>query len=289
LTTVDVGFQRKWLWTFGDGEISEDENPTHIFTGTGGDQFTVSLSVVATTGEFDALATGVLSASLNSNERIFGVDFTNDDAWADRGPAPLSSQDAVHYVNFNGAQYNYLTNNPNINLHSAQSQLAHIELEAKLDLDIQDIQLTAHCLGFSGMPLPQNNWKTFGIITGITTAAPQIATPQILPQLQMGSPPAGHRWGAIVRFRTRTYTNSGTQGYDADEKEDYIMIGLPPVAEFDGSPLLINNGGAVQFENLSTEAVGLPTTYSWKKRISGSGDSFVEFSTEKNPSAIFTK
>lgn len=289
LSTVDVGFQRKWLWTFGDGEISESENPSHVFTGTGGDQFTVTLSIVATTGEFDALATGVLDSTLNSNVRTYGVDFTNDDAWANRGPAPLASLDAIHHCNFNGAQYSYLTNDPNINLKSSQSQLAHIELEAKMNLDMQDVQLTTHCLGFSGVPAPQNVWVTFGIITGITTAAPQIASPQILPQVQLGDPPAGHKWGSNVRFRTRTYSNTGTQGYGADEKEDYIMIGLPPVAEFSGSPLVINNGGAVQFENLSTEAVGLPTTYSWKKRISGSGDPFTEFSTEKNPLAIFTK
>lgn len=289
LSGITPGFGRKFLWDFGDGSISESENPSHVYTGTGGDTFTVFLSIVATEGEFDALATGILDSTLNSNDRVAGVDFTNDDAWLARGPAPLASLDAIHYVNFNGSQFDYLTNNPNINLKSSQSALAHIELEAKLDVDIQDTQGTANCLGFSGMPSPQSSWEAFGIITGITTAAPQIASPTITPQVQLGDPPSGHKWGANVRFRTKTYSNTSTQAFGSETKPDYIMIGLPPVADFSGSPFIVPNGGSVQFTNLTVEAVSLPTTYSWKKRVSGSEDPFVQFSTQKNPSEIFTK
>lgn len=34
---------------------------------------------------------------------------------------------------------------------------------------------------------------------------------------------------------------------------------------------------------------GSGLTYSWKRRVSGSGDSFVEFSTAQNPTEIFNK
>ena len=277
---ITDGFARKWLWDFGDGSISESQNPSHIYSGDPGESYSVSLSVVATEGEFDAIASGVLDSTLNSNERIQGVDFTNNDAWAGRAPAPLTSLDVIHQVGFNGSQYSYLTNNPNINLKSASSSLAHIELEAKLNVDIQDIQGVANCLGFTGIPLPQNSWVAFGIVTGITTAAPQIATPTITPQVQLDSPPPGNNWGANVRFRTRTYTNTSTQSYGADTKPDYISLATLPLADFTAVPTVGNNPLTVQFANLTAQSdCGPEATYVWKKRLSGSGSPFVEFST----------
>ena len=58
----------------------------------------------------------------------------------------------------------------------------------------------------------------------------------------------------------------------------------PPVADFEASPREFDESKTVQFTDLSVGA----TAWSWKKRISGSGDAFVEFSTVQNPSAIFS-
>lgn len=290
LSGITSGFGRKYLWSFGDGAISEDENPSHVYTGDPGQSWDVSLSIVATEGEFDVVASSTLDSTLNSNDRLVGTDFTNDDAWLARTSAPLSSLDAIHYVNFNGSQYSYLTNNPDINLKSAQSGLAHIELEAKLNIDIQSTQGTANCLGFSGMPSPQNSWEAFGIITGITSAAPQIANPTIIPQVQLGSPPAGQKWGANVRFRTRTYSNTATQAFGSESKADFIGLATEPVAGFTSTPESGNSPLGVQFTNTTVSSnCGPNATYSWKSRVAGSGDAFVEFSTDTNPSKTFTK
>lgn len=287
---ISPGFGRKWLWDFGDGGFSESQNPSHVYTGSPGDSWSVSLSIVATEGEFDALASGQLDSILNDNDRISGVGFTNDDAWFARGAAPLSSLDAIHYVVFNGVQYSYLTNNPSINLKSTQSSLAHIELLAKLDVDIQDTQGTANCLGFSGMPSPQNSWEVFGIVAGITSAAPKVASPTITPQVQLGSPPTGHKWGANVRFKTKTYSNTSTQAYGANSEPDFIGLATTPVAGFSANPSIGNTPLAVQFTNTTSESdCGPSATWSWKKRIAGSGDPFVQFSTQKNPTEIFAK
>jgi PKD repeat protein len=76
---------------------------------------------------------------------------------------------------------------------------------------------------------------------------------------------------------------------DLESKSDYIVFGSPPVASFGVSPSAGSNPLTVNLINTSTEAIGLPTTWSWKKRISGSGDAFVEFSTDKNPTIILGK
>jgi PKD repeat protein len=39
-----------WAWDFGDGGTSTDENPTHVFTGSPGDEFVVSLTVTSPDG-----------------------------------------------------------------------------------------------------------------------------------------------------------------------------------------------------------------------------------------------
>jgi PKD repeat protein len=94
---------------------------------------------------------------------------------------------------------------------------------------------------------------------------------------------------ATINVRIRQYFVSSADNKDVETKTDYVVFGSPPVAAFNASPTKGANGLQVTFENLSTEAIGLPTTYSWKKRISGSGDAFVEFSTEKHPIANFSK
>jgi PKD repeat protein len=44
-TDMSTGDITEWLWEFGDGETSVEQNPTHVYSGPDGSKFTVSLTV----------------------------------------------------------------------------------------------------------------------------------------------------------------------------------------------------------------------------------------------------
>ena len=58
-----------------------------------------------------------------------------------------------------------------------------------------------------------------------------------------------------------------------------------PTASFTNSPREFNESKTVQFNDTSS---GNPTSWSWKFRVSDSGDAWVEFSTAQNPTKIFS-
>jgi PKD repeat protein len=102
-------------------------------------------------------------------------------------------------------------------------------------------------------------------------------------------PPVSQSSGVACIARQYEYPTASADDLDEEEKVEYIIVGTPPIADFIGSPLSGGNPISVQFENLTTEAQGSPTSYSWKRRRTGSGDSFAEFSTAKNPLTVFGK
>jgi PKD repeat protein len=97
----------------------------------------------------------------------------------------------------------------------------------------------------------------------------------------------GQETGISVAFRGREYTTGSEDDYG--EVEGQIAFGTAPVADFTASPQSGSSPLSVQFENLSTPAIGSPTTYLWKKRKSGSVDPYVQFSTDENPLHDFLK
>jgi PKD repeat protein len=290
-TNVTDGFARIWLWEFGDGAISEDQNPSHVYTGDPGQVYDVALSVLATEGEFDALSVGTLSATRVSNLRIAsGGHATNNEAWAARVSAPLTDSFAEHTVSFNGAQYFYKTNDPTLLLKSASSSLAFILIQTKIDVTINDIQGVIEIDGNIGTPSVTNVWTVFGRLAEVTTANPKEVIAQVTPQIQLGDPPTGHKWGNRASFRTRTYANTSTQSFGEGEEVGFISLATLPIADFAAAPTLGAGPLSVQFTNTTIQSdCGPAATYSWKKRISGSGDAFVEFSTAENPLESFTK
>jgi hypothetical protein len=63
-----------------------------------------------------------------------------------------------------------------------------------------------------------------------------------------------------------------------------FALPTPPVANFSGTPRTGIKTINCQFTDTST---GSPTSWSWKRKVSGSGDAFVEFSTLENPLELF--
>lgn len=291
-TEVTDGYARQWFWDFGDGSVSEDQNPTHIYEGVGGEKFTVSLMVLATEGEFSALSSNTVQASRISNDRLQGVDFTPEDAWAARTNAPLATGKVQHSLGYNGSQYFYTTNTPLLSINTGQSDPVFSMLMTEWSIFDNDYMTLTGQIDFNGNVSSTgiNGQKhPHGRLTNPVTD-PLIATAFIFPQIQLASPTAGLNVGMVVSMFRRTYTNTATQSFGEHEEVDYIQIGDPPIADFTGSPLVGGSPLFVQFENLTIPATGgVPTTYVWKKRLSGSGNPFETFSTAENPLEIFTK
>jgi hypothetical protein len=252
----------------------------------------VTLAVLATSGEFDALSSSINFGPTNliSNTRTTGTGLTNNDAWAARADNPLATHFFEHKVTFNGATYFYNTNDVNLFLKSTSSSLAFVQIRARIVADIQDIQGVMEIDGGGDTPTVVNVWTVVGRLVGVTTANPKAVLARIIPQVQLGDPPAGHNWGIKAEAGTRTYINTATQAFGEQEEVGFVSISSLPIADFTAVPTLGAGPLSVQFTNTTIESNCGPTaTYSWKKRISGSGDAFVEFSTSENPQESFTK
>jgi PKD repeat protein len=292
-STVDVGFKRLWLWDFGDGETSDSQNPSHIYTGDPGQTYDVTLAVLATTGEFDALNVSSDSGPSNrvSNVRTTsGGEATNNAAWAARVLDPSDDHFFYHTINFNGALYFYFTNDATILLKSNSSTLAFVLIQTRVVAGVTDIQGVAEINGKTSIPLLINTWETHSRLEGVTTLNPLTALATVTPQVQLGDPPTGHKWGIDAEVRTRTYANTSTQGYGESTEVEFVSLATEPVAEFTADPAAGPNPLNVQFTNTTEQSdCGPASTWSWKRRLSGSGDAFVEFSTSENPLTAFGK
>jgi hypothetical protein len=255
LTIVTDGYPRVWLWDFGDGNVSELQHPTHTYESDTVEIFTVSLAVLATEGEFDALVSSTSTGPTNfiSNEKVFGVGFTNNEAWAARASqGDTGDHFFSHIVSFNGGQYFYNTNDAIIYLKSNSSSLAFVQIRSRIVADIQDIQGQMEIGGAVDTPELVNTWTVVGRLIGVTTSNPQSTLARIVPQDQLGSPTPGSTWGIKAEAGTRTYSNTGTQSY-GESASGFIQIGISNI-DFVGTPLSGTSALDVQFTDLSVVA-----------------------------------
>jgi PKD repeat protein len=289
-TDITDGFGRVFLWDFGDGSISTDESPSHVYDGDPGESFSVRLTVLATEGEFTGLSSSTKNPTRVSNVYLVGSDADIEVAWDNRVPSALDTAAVQHYLSFNGVTFSYFTNNPVLTFISPSEFEAFTVLQAKVNVGIDFIEGNIVVNGISGAPAIVNNWETHSRLIGITVFVSITDSPQALPQAELATVPAGQQRGMNATLRTLTYLNSATQVFGEHEEVDFISLATLPVADFTATPTVGPNPLNVKFTNTSEESdCGPASTYSWKKRIYGSGASFVEFSTQKNPSHTFTK
>ena len=297
LSEVTDGFIRLWFWEFGDGEVSTEQNPTHEYDGDGGESFNVKLAVVVTSGEFDVLAESInlaISAGSGSIEQS-GIGDTEPEAWeAFIGASPTGGNltNASHRLSRTGGisrQYKNVT--ADITVVSTGPQPAGvINILTCSPADFEEFAGVANAgagsVGYSNNDIRQFHHLVEGVIQSVPIPFSVSVTP-------IGNLPdtvtTNYQTGLDVSWTLVTYLSNGTQKADTETKNQYITIGTPPIAAFDASPKQGPNPLPVQFENLSTPAVGVETIYTWKKRIAGSGDPFTTFSTDENPLEIFTK
>jgi PKD repeat protein len=291
-TIVTGGFARTWFWDFGDGGVSIEQNPIHTFDGPAGTKYTVILTVQATIGEFDAFSFQDIDSTGISGVEQNGLGNTEQDAWsAYQGASPFSfssNRATWQLTRTGGAQRQYKRQENIIQVTTNFDTALHMLLVSPITFtNYQGTIVTSfHAFAPSTGDLKQTHSRVLGLLTGFP--------------VNMGAwiEPIGHltdtvltnqQSGLNISFTLRSFYPTSNQSFEDRSEADFIVIGVPPVADFTASPL---KGGAllpVLFENLSTPAIGAPTTYSWKKRKSGSSDSFVEFSTAENPYEIFGK
>jgi PKD repeat protein len=297
LSVAIEGFKRLWFWDFGDGESSTDQNPTHEYDGVGGESFDVKLRVVVTDGEFDTISTSFGNA-FNTGGSIEKNGFSligEPEAWADYLTDPGVSYDNVfarHQLTRTGGtdrQYKNIVSKLSVFTSQPVSDNKIYTLACIPSLFTELIG-AAHANGFSKEFTTMGSRVFHSVISDIEQSVAWPFTASVLPEARLPDVTGGNQQrGLSVSWSLVIYLQHTGQIGGLETKEGYIIIGTPPEAYFDAAPRVGPNNLWVQFENLSVPALGAETLYSWKRRLSGSGDPFVEFSTAENPLVLFIK
>ena len=296
-----------WIWDFGDGEMSYEQNPLHTYTGETLDTFSVSLTAYI---EDTPILQGNVS-SINST-RQSNILFGNLVTFADYSSQSWSLN-SVNYASFMNKQFNveppeskyiYLgsrieqtkaittpdaltvayiaeakrtMNDPNL-------PRTLIEQSSRLFLKINSqVRATINGTGNIGTWFPVADISDMGGMP--------VFDYDLTPESESSIDPVavGGQSGIIAQSQVFKRMTTAEENVDTLIIPDFVVFGAKPIAAFTAAPTKGNSPLMVAFNNTSTEAIGLPTTWSWKKRKTGSEDSFVEFSTAKHPTEIFTK
>ncbi len=289
-TVITDGFARYWFWEFGDGTISTEQNPVHTYTGEPGTKYDVRLSIIATTDEFQSLTIQDKAAIFISATAIKGIsNVSASDAWDNRGEESAgTSIIARHRLRYSSPAWEYATRSASVRYETGFDDALHL-----LVLHVASVNNYIGIFNSSpggslapgiNTPTPEDRMEVGRL--SLSSASPITASIDVTPIEEINGVPNGQTWGLNVQPFTRTYYSHGTQSWNDHEELSFITINSPPIAAFTASPTAGSNPLIVNFTNLSTPAIGTPTTYSWKKRISGSGNPFGQFSTEIHPAGI---
>ncbi len=302
-TDLSTGSPDRWLWKFGDGNMSSEQNPEHTYDGVADETFTVSLKAWVHSSSSGVGGTGnqqEVKAPTPETSNELAMAALEAYSWTFNTPQVstfLGFQSGLYtYLAMKqGRGYNLSAPGPLVVSRIFWVTLKNWDTDLNRGVDIQDGSFQVkNTSGSGGTVFATVSGKSpYGLViptvdlTDHEGAISIFVTPEFVwSQLSL---PTGKFVGYICDVGLDSYEVASVDDVDDEEKVDYISFGSAPIAAFAASPTLVADGGVVQFENLTTEAVGLPTTYSWKRRKSGSGDAFVEFSTAKNPSTAFNK
>ena len=281
-TDESTGEVSTWSWDFGDGNSSNEQNPSHTYETQG--TYTVALTVTGPGGNDTETKTDYITVTVDAPVAEFSgtptsgikpleVTFTDESTgeitnWSwDFGDGNGSSeQNPVHTYNDAGVYTVALT----------VTGPGGDNTETKIDYIT--VNEPAPVADFSGTPTsgdkpllvnftdestggPVTSWSwTFGDGGTSTEQNPS------------------HTYSEAGTY-TVALTVTGPGGEDTETKTDYITVTEPaPVAEFSADPTNGNKPLDVQFTDESTGAI---TSWSWDF---GDGNS----STEQNPSHTYT-
>ncbi len=295
---LSTGNPDSWLWDFGDGGFSDQQHPLHTFEGDVLDTFTVKLTAwIADTpniltysterwGKSPTPSDPITQSYANYIAAAWGAGFGNEVSYQVYRyfPQPIGT------FSFRG--HRVLRN---YTLPAVDGLTVAYVVENKLLDVVGGTQEGSYRVLIDGGIV--RNVNAVGAIdvysptANITALAPGLVIYQHRPNDDtiLSDPPLQQWRGVAGDGRVIEHKVSASENKDDEEKVNYITFGAPPIADFGANPQLVGDGGLVQFINLSTWAIGLPTNFVWKRRKTGSGDAFVQFSTAQNPSLNFGK
>jgi PKD repeat protein len=286
-TDTSTGFPTNWLWDFGDGILSSDQHPVHIYDIEDGN-YTVELLA------WDESATVDVTGSLVNRERKFGSHASNYDI-------AYANFLAASWVSSGSTQQRYLARHQVTGVKEVEGGRGDLAFFLSAYGSGKILTLYGRYETLTGeaesesifnneivFPNPSGHAQT--LIKNVTAEGGTTFIVNFIDNngyAKLSAPAFGQvdGWnilnGAIDTIvRVSTYITQ-----DTEIKTNYISIGAP-VANFSLDPSSGPSPLSVDFTNLS----GSGFTYSWQRRVSGSEDDFVEFSTLENPTGIiFTK
>ncbi len=291
-TDLSTGGPDNWWWDFGDGYFSTEQHPLHTYDGTVGQVFTVKLKSFKSGSTINH---GTID-KYKHKQKTSSTFGSTAEAYADLMDTPfqefpsVAELKAYYFSDGTGTDeedplYNAAIVQPTANLVLPAPGGAG---PSNFRLNFASTQVSLYegtiSMGGSYISGEPNQFMDVTGMGGDITFVPATPFISIIPP-QAPFQRAGVGCTAALEERT----TAAEDDTDTEVKVNYISFGIPPVADFTADPVFGVGPLSVQFQNLSTPAIGLPTNYSWKKRISGSGDAFVEFSTAENPLHIFSK
>ncbi len=269
-TDTSTGSPNRWLWEFGDGFTSGQQNPAHSYAAQG--SYSVKLTAFVQSGTTNVGHTFVSGRTKNAGPSPTAIGAYNAfiaKPWSASGSFSL--------------RYN-ITYLGGFVIFGGESTLSW--------------NLGAHPSGVAELQVfifPLNNPSGSSIKSGSG-------------DLLDTSVPTG--WTAFKNVRDKLGTTfqetlTDASGYTFDGLEFFIQdtrvvvwtatdidtdtqsVSVSPLSvDFVGTPVFGTNVQTVNFRDLSSDGV---TAWSWRKRKAGTSDSFVEFSTLENPSHNFDK
>ena len=310
-TDTSTGSPNKWLWDFGDGEQSNLQHPTHTFVGDVLDSFDVTLKAWLETSDATT-SMGSILGTFNSTQKVQLGNVPPDQIGLFNASDSFVPFSANRYVS------NMIDTNASttwLEIRAARSQWSYTPTTNTLKVPVVRVPLVEGNSFYNRWPRclqgtvylkrsDPGTWPgNFGTVLTASAVgygrniefdlSPWRGIPSwfmITSSEQALGPDYGdEQESGFMGYPVQTYDLNIASADDVDEDTQQLIFGAPPIADFTASPLVGANPLGVQFENLSTPAIGLPTTYSWKKRKSGSGDPYVEFSTDENPFHNFGK
>jgi len=285
-TDTSTGTPNRWLWDFGDGHFSDSQNPSHTYACSG--TVTVKLTAwIFSTGP--SVSMGTFGPSLSSR---FGSAFNdNAAAFADLLSTPFTfnpGSDVQYWLNHQASNFfTYFQKKSfqSIFLPSSPSGVGPSTaiLEARLTAQNNDFgSVSSDIGGLINATDTKATWLPFLDVTGLLGTTPEV-TFNTNNLVLIPDPGPGANNGIVVAFRTIEYTTSSDDNHDIETKIDFISVsGM--TAAFSATPRKALTSTTIQFTDESTES---PTSWSWKRRPSGINATYVEFSTNENPSEAF--
>lgn len=265
---VSEGFVEEWLWYFGDGNTSTDQNPFHQYE-TSGD-YDVSLVV---TNSFGSDSIGVMDAVSVVVEGVIPV------------PASCTPQTLDQELGFGPTQVSLngtdvASEDGTVGYESLICGVFEIEQGQTYDLEVSvEGPFDQAVIAWIDYNADGNFTEAERILTGVTPENSTIS--------QAFSPPSGALTDSVLRMRViADFALLGEPDPCADmgggQAEDHSVRILPnvtpPIADFSVEPSL-SCDGVVQFQDQSGN---VPTSWIWQF-----GDG--AFSTDQDPEHTYTE